>query len=59
MESFSQHNLVESTNGFELILYLGTNTEFSSELGTTPQENSLKMHVQSFIQSKKNMAQTN
>ncbi|WP_112179946.1 MULTISPECIES: hypothetical protein [Paraliobacillus] len=54
MTNFSQYRVVLTDTGCELILYIDTNTEFSSELGTEPiVYKSLKSQVQSFITSRK------
>lgn len=34
MENYSHHRLVKNDNGYELILYIDGNTEFSTELGS-------------------------
>lgn len=54
MNDFTQYRVLLTDTGCELILYIDTNTEFSSELGTEPVVNkSLKSQVQAFIISRK------
>lgn len=56
MNDFTQYRIIVTETGCELILYLDTKTEFSSEFGTELEpviNKSLKNQVQSFIISRK------